>query len=55
MLVVANQVQQNLIRNWKKDFLAKASLAFDDSRENNLKDKLKQECKEKASCAKKIG
>ena len=54
-LAAENQLQPNLIRNWKKDFLAKASLVFDDSRENNLKDKLEQERKEKASYAKKVG
>ena len=54
-LAAENQLQPNLSRNWKKDFLAKASLVFDDSRENNLKDKLEQERKEKASYAKKVG
>ena len=54
-LAAENQIQPNLIRNWEKAFLASASLVFDDSRENNLRSKLDQEYKEKASYAKKVG
>jgi len=32
-----NQIQPNLLRNWKKEFIEKASVVFDDSREENLK------------------
>ena len=35
-----NNIQPNLLRNWKKEFLDKASVVFDDSREDNLKEKL---------------
>ncbi len=28
-----NNIQPNLLRNWKKEFLDKASVVFDDSRE----------------------
>ena len=39
----------------KKEFLDKASVVFDDSREDNLKEKLALERKEKAEYAKKVG
>ena len=39
-IATENDIQPNLLRNWKKEFLEKASAAFDDSREENLKDKL---------------
>ncbi len=54
-LAVENSIQPNLLRNWKKEFLDKASVVFDDSREDNLKDKLAAERKEKASYARKVG
>ena len=41
--------------NWKKEFLANASLAFDNKREDNLREKLAEERKEKAEYAKKVG
>ena len=50
-----NNIQPNLLRNWKKEFLDKASVVFDDSREDNLKEKLALERKEKAEYAKKVG
>ena len=43
-----NNIQPNLLRNWKKEFLDKASVVFDDTREDNLKEKLALERKEKA-------
>ena len=48
-------IQPNLLRNWKKEFLDKASVVFDDTREDNLKEKLALERKEKAEYAKKVG
>ena len=54
-LASENSLQPNLLRNWKKEFLDKASVVFDDSREDNLKDKLAAERKEKASYARKVG
>ena len=33
-----NNIQPNLLRNWKKEFLDKASVVFDDSREDNLRE-----------------
>lgn len=35
-----NNIQPNLLRNWKKEFLEKASVVFNDTREENLKKKL---------------
>ncbi len=32
-----NNIQPNLLRNWKKEFLEKADVVFDDNREENLK------------------
>lgn len=54
-LATENIIQPNLLRNWKKEFLNNASAVFDDKREENLKDKLVVERKEKAEYAKKVG
>ena len=35
-LAVENNIQPNLLRNWKKEFLDNASAVFDDKREDNL-------------------
>ena len=55
VLAVENDIQPNLLRNWKKEFLANASLAFDNKRKDNLREKLAEERKEKAEYAKKVG
>ena len=55
VLAVENDIQPNLLRNWKKEFFANASLAFDNKREDNLREKLAEERKEKAEYAKKVG
>ena len=54
-IAAKNNIQPNLIRNWKKEFLEKASLVFDDSREENVKEKLGEERREKEQYAKKVG
>ena len=54
-LAAENNIQPNLLRNWKKEFLDNASTVFDDKREENLKEKLTEERKEKAEYAKKVG
>ena len=54
-ITTENNIQPNLLRNWKKEFLDKASLVFDDTREDNLKEKLALERREKAEYAKKVG
>lgn len=55
VIATENGIQPNLFRDWKKEFLEKASVVFDDTREENLKEKLSEERKEKAAYAKKIG
>ena len=55
IIAIENNIQPNLLRNWKKEFLDKASVVFDDTREDNLKEKLALERKEKAEYAKKVG
>ncbi len=40
MIATENNIQPNLLRNWKKEFLEKADVVFDDTREENLKAKL---------------
>ena len=52
-IATEHDIQPNLLRNWKKEFLSKAEVVFDDSREDNLKEKLAAERKEKAEYAKK--
>lgn len=54
-IATENDIQPNLLRNWKKEFLSKAEVVFDESREDNLKEKLAAERKEKAEYAKKVG
>ena len=54
-LAAENSIQPNLLRNWKKEFLDNASVVFDDKREENLKEKLTEERKEKVEYAKKVG
>lgn len=53
-LAAENNIQPNLLRNWKKEFLNNASVVFDDKRGDNLKEKLAEERKEKAEYAKKL-
>ena len=55
MIATENNIQPNLLRNCKKEFLNNASVVFDDKREENLKEKLAEERKEKAVYAKKVG
>lgn len=54
-IATENSIQPNLLRNWKKEFIEKASVVFDDSREDSLKEKLAAERKEKTAYAKKVG
>ena len=54
-IATENEIQPNLLRNWKKEFLSKASIVFDDSREENLREKLTAERKEKEQYARKVG
>ena len=54
-IATENNIQPNLLRNWKKEFLDNASVVFDDKREENIKEKLASERKEKAEYAKMVG
>ena len=54
-LATENNIQPNQLHNWKKEFLNNVSAVFDDKREENFKDKLAEERKEKAEYAKKVG
>ena len=61
MRKISIHLQQRTISNQtcsvigKKEFLNNASAVFDDKREENLKDKLVEERREKAEYAKKVG
>ena len=46
-LAAENSIRPNMLWNWKKEFLNNASLVFDNKREENLKEKLAEERKEK--------
>ena len=37
-IATENDIQPNLLRNWKKEFLDNASVVFDDKREENIKE-----------------
>ena len=54
-LATENNIQPNLLRNWKKEFLTNATHAFENKREDNLREKLAEERKETAEYAKKVG
>ena len=55
VIATENNIQPNLLRRWKEEFLQNASMIFDDHRESNLKKKLEAERKENAAYAKKVG
>ncbi|MEI3216593.1 MAG: IS3 family transposase [Lachnospiraceae bacterium] len=52
VLAVENDIQPNLLRNWKKEFLANASLAFDNKREDNLRKNLPKNARKKLNTLK---
>lgn len=54
-LATEHGISPNLLRNWKKEFLDNASLAFDDTTSATLREKLAEERKEKEQYAKKVG
>ena len=54
-LAAEHNIKPNLLRNWKKEFLDNAQLAFEDTSQSTLKDKLAEERKEKEQYAKKVG
>ena len=55
VIATENGIQSNLLRNWKKEFLEKASVVFDHTREENLKGKLSEERKGEGVGGKKVG
>ncbi len=54
-IATENSIQPNLLRNWKNEFLEKASTVFDSTHDDQLKAKLEAERKEKTEYAKKVG
>ena len=46
-LATEKNIQPNLLCNWKKEFLSNASIAFDDNREESLRDKLSKSVRKK--------
>ena len=54
-LATEHGISPNLLRHWKKEFLNNAQLAFEDTSQSTLKDKLAEERKEKDQYAKKVG
>ena len=53
-IATENNIQPNLLRNWKKEFLDKASVVFNDTREDNLKEKLALSARKKPNTRKKL-
>lgn len=53
-LAAENNIQPNLLRNWKREFLDNASVVFNDKREDNLKEKLAEKRKKKRSMPKRL-
>ena len=54
-LAAENNIQPDLLRNWKNEFLQNASVVFDEKRDENIRQKLEEERAEKAAYAKKVG
>ena len=54
-IATERQILPNMLRRWKQEFLENASIVFDDTREDNLREKLASERKEKQEYAKKVG
>lgn len=54
-LAAENEIQPNLLRKWKSEFLEKASIVFDDTREESVREKQEAERREKAEYQKKVG
>ena len=54
VLAVENDIQPNLLRNWKKESLTNASLAFDNKREDNLRENLPKNARKKPNTPKRL-
>lgn len=55
MLAAENEIAPNQLRNWKAEFLANASSAFDDKRSDTLKTELTEKEAEIDRLYKKVG
>ena len=53
-LTTDNNIQPNLLRNWKKEFLNNVSTVFNDKREDNLEEKLAKNAKKKRCMLKRL-
>lgn len=54
-IAAENNIQPNLLRNWKNEFLQNASIVFNEKRDENIRQKLEEERTEKAAYARKVG
>jgi transposase-like protein len=54
-LASEHEIAPNQLRNWKSEFLANAANAFDNKRDENLKETLKSSEAEKDELYKKVG
>ena len=54
-IATERQILPNMLRRWKQEFLENASVVFGETREDNLREKLTQERREKQEYAKKVG
>ena len=48
-IATKNNIQPNLLRNWKKEFLDKASVVFNDTRERSEERRVGKECRSRWS------
>lgn len=54
-VAIEHEIQPNLLRKWKQEFLANAASVFDENKHSKLEEKLKQEQKDNAAYARKVG
>ncbi len=54
-IVTEFQIQPNLLRAWKTDFLENASMVLDRNRDDDQRKRLETERREKEACQRKIG
>lgn len=52
-IAARNDINPGLLRTWKREFLENASVVFESGREDNIREKLLAERKEKAKYARK--
>ena len=54
-IAAENNIQPNLLRNWKKEFEENAAAVFDNRKDGWMEKKIKEEKKAKEEYAKKVG